>query len=313
MWQKRLGPLTAYILTYGLVGVFLATIAAGVLFVSFMLGGFALAAEQPEQNARCLTCHGQQTLKVTRNGQEVSLYVDAAVYRNSVHAALPCTSCHPGFDKVPHQKPITDLALANEVTASCAACHAQQAADYEASIHGKIKETAPNTARCADCHGSHDIQRQEARTALHNRLNSPAVCMKCHQGEEAASYQWSFHGSANRLGYTKSATCTDCHSAHKILPASDPASTVSRENLPQTCTKCHSGPAHLNWAQGYEHITNRSKDKAFWVWLVWKLFLVLILIDVFKDLPIILLDLLKQWRNAGKKADLRVPGSGFSA
>jgi hypothetical protein len=37
------------------------------------------------------------------------------------------------------------------------------------------------------------------------------------------------------------ATCTSCHTAHRELPASDPESTVNRNNVPQTCGVCHHG------------------------------------------------------------------------
>ncbi len=40
---------------------------------------------------------------------------------------------------------------------------------------------------------------------------------------------------------TVTATCTSCHTAHRILPAKDPASTVNPKNVPSTCGKCHNG------------------------------------------------------------------------
>ena len=42
-------------------------------------------------------------------------------------------------------------------------------------------------------------------------------------------------------GLTVTATCTDCHTAHGELPASDPRSSVNRANITGTCGKCHRG------------------------------------------------------------------------
>jgi cytochrome b subunit of formate dehydrogenase len=53
------------------------------------------------------------------------------------------------------------------------------------------------------------------------------------------SYQQSVHGRATQNGSKKAAVCTDCHGVHKILPASDPQSPISKFNVPATCGKCH--------------------------------------------------------------------------
>ncbi|MDH5590150.1 MAG: TerB family tellurite resistance protein, partial [Gemmatimonadota bacterium] len=40
-------------------------------------------------------------------------------------------------------------------------------------------------------------------------------------------------------------TCVDCHPAHRILPPSNPASTVYAANVPETCGRCHADPDHM--------------------------------------------------------------------
>ena len=50
-------------------------------------------------------------------------------------------------------------------------------------------------------------------------------------------------------------TCASCHGSHEILPASDPASTVSPRNRLKTCQKCHAG-ATANFAN-YDPHANR--------------------------------------------------------
>jgi cytochrome b subunit of formate dehydrogenase/nitrate/TMAO reductase-like tetraheme cytochrome c subunit len=42
-------------------------------------------------------------------------------------------------------------------------------------------------------------------------------------------------------GLLVTATCTDCHTAHHVLPRDNPLSSVNGDNLPKTCGHCHSG------------------------------------------------------------------------
>jgi hypothetical protein len=83
----------------------------------------------------------------------------------------------------------------------------------------------------------------------------PRLCARCHrEGEKAAvryqgpqhqiieSYTESIHGKGLlKSGLTVTATCTGCHTAHGVLPRTDPASSVNRKNVPQTCGRCHHG------------------------------------------------------------------------
>src|SRR5208337_5093723 len=49
------------------------------------------------------------------------------------------------------------------------------------------------------------------------------------------------HGTLLKNGLTVTATCTSCHTAHHILPRTDPASSVNAANVPGTCGSCHHG------------------------------------------------------------------------
>ena len=56
------------------------------------------------------------------------------------------------------------------------------------------------------------------------------------------SYTESIHGKGLlKSGLTVTATCTGCHTAHGVLPRTDPASSVNRANVPATCGRCHHG------------------------------------------------------------------------
>jgi len=58
-------------------------------------------------------------------------------------------------------------------------------------------------------------------------------------GWHSARRETSGHGRRLAKGDEQVAVCSDCHGAHAILAASDPASRVFRTNVPQTCGGCH--------------------------------------------------------------------------
>ncbi len=42
-----------------------------------------------------------------------------------------------------------------------------------------------------------------------------------------------------KKGLVVAANCASCHTAHSILPHTDPNSSINRRNIAATCTKCH--------------------------------------------------------------------------
>ena len=63
----------------------------------------------------------------------------------------------------------------------------------------------------------------------------------------------SYHGLAAQYGSTLAANCASCHGVHKILPSTDPRSSIYKTNLVVTCGKCHPG-ATENFAQSKVHV-----------------------------------------------------------
>ena len=52
----------------------------------------------------------------------------------------------------------------------------------------------------------------------------------------------SIHGKGLfERGLIVAAACTDCHTAHSVLPHTDPNSTINRKNIAHTCEQCHAG------------------------------------------------------------------------
>lgn len=94
-----------------------------------------------------------------------------------------------------------------------------------------------NAPVCTDCHTAHQI----AHVDITNwQVKTVATCGNCHK-EKLQSYRDTFHGQVTELGFVATARCWSCHGPHKILPASNPQSTVAAPNLSATCSKCHRG------------------------------------------------------------------------
>jgi len=133
----------------------------------------------------------------------------------------------------------------------CLICHSEIKVDYIESAHAAFRVT------CVDCHGG-DPEALEVSLAhgpgyrgTPPRAEIPKLCASCHADpllmkpyglriDQYAEYQTSEHGKLLARGDTKVAVCTDCHSAHRILPAWEPRSTVHPDNIPSTCARCHS-------------------------------------------------------------------------
>jgi hypothetical protein len=92
------------------------------------------------------------------------------------------------------------------------------------------------------------------------------MCERCH-GEKSATYLDTYHGKSFSMGGTSTAVCTDCHGHHKILPASDPESTVSKQNVVATCGKCHEDSSP-KFASFLVHVDRSTPHSSLWVWLM---------------------------------------------
>ena len=196
----------------------------------------------------CLSCHGDNTFSTERDGQTISLYVNHEVFKKSVHGKLECIACHEDLtgSDFPHKEDIKPV--------NCGNCHDDVAAIYAGSLHGKkVAEGAKLAPRCWTCHGSHDITKVDSPNSKVSKFNIPYVCGSCHkegtpvtqtynipQDSILSHYSFSVHGEGlYQKGLTVSAVCTDCHTAHNVLPHTDPRSTIFRGNVPKTCEKCH--------------------------------------------------------------------------
>lgn len=86
---------------------------------------------------------------------------------------------------------------------------------------------------CTDCHN--DLAEGEIP---HEAKLAPPDCSSCH-ADAVALYEKGIHAKARAEGKMLAASCADCHGAHDILPAADPASRTNHQKLPETCGSCH--------------------------------------------------------------------------
>src|SRR5215831_14000124 len=214
----------------------------------FCFSTVACAANKPASkptNEDCLACHGDSTMTTEVNGKQVSLYVNADTFKNSIHGTMfTCVDCHSDVKTSPHET--------TPAKVSCAQCHADQQAAYDRSYHAKaIKAGDGQAATCINCHGSpHELLPAADPKSQVNHANIPKTCGSCHgqkfvmaasghSSQVFVSYEESVHGKAVAAGSEKAAVCTDCHGSHEILAASDPKSPIFKFTVPTTCAKCH--------------------------------------------------------------------------
>jgi len=220
-------------------------------------------AQPPPENARCLQCHGNETITQKTPAERAlmvrpvagmqarenasSLFVSNKVHDASMHARVACTSCHPDCDSLPH--------AIQTSPPQCAQCHPQQQAEYTGSVHGQARSGGDRAAAtCSDCHGSHDILSARNPQSRTFKLQLPFTCANCHanapmmeatsvrQPHAAEQYIDSMHGRGLIVeGLIVAPSCNDCHGVHNIWPATDPRSTIHKDRVPQTCGKCHVG------------------------------------------------------------------------
>jgi cytochrome b subunit of formate dehydrogenase/uncharacterized protein with PIN domain len=220
-----------------------------VLFIAALAATSALAQKPAELpgSTECAGCHdaGRRTGK-----REAGMPppFDAAALRASPHATQECANCHSDVDpkKLPHADKLAPV--------DCGTCHVEEAKQYAESLHGKAAKKGDRMAPgCKTCHGAHNILRPSARNSPTSTMEVPKLCGGCHQEGSPVSqtheipeqnvlgnYMDSMHGEGlSKRGLTVTAVCTSCHTAHFVLPHTDPRSSIAKQNIANTCQKCH--------------------------------------------------------------------------
>jgi len=205
-----------------------------------------------QENSKCLECHGRPGLRLERSGRQLDLSIDQELFSQSVHAGLGCVDCHSelsGVQTYPHKGSLAPV--------QCSECHEDDGgpiAAYWDSSHGRrVKAGDTDAPRCQDCHGKHYILRLTDPHSAVSPFNIPRMCGQCHaEGAQVERthnlpeeqvferYKDSIHGTGLfKQGLTVTAVCTSCHTGHRVLPHTDPRSSIHKDNVVATCMQCH--------------------------------------------------------------------------
>jgi hypothetical protein len=205
-------------------------------------------------DADCMHCHTDEKLRRASDGQ--SMYVNLNEVSHSRHSQLQtrkvsCSQCHSEVN-ASHVRPCETI----KHGVDCTQCHEEVGKQYVASTHGQLNsKNDPNAPTCKECHGTHGVLGKQDPQSPSFPTNVPGLCARCHrEGQKAAvrytgrqheitsNYTESIHGQGLlKAGLTVTATCTSCHTAHSVLPRTDPQSTVNPTNVPAMCGRCHHG------------------------------------------------------------------------
>jgi len=264
---------------------------------SYKEGVHGKALEQNLKNAPdCQDCHGAHDIrKIADKESKVSRINLPGVcgrchpqarsdFAGSVHGellikekmeeSLTCSDCHHSHAT---ESPLDAKSLASKanIPQLCSKCHIDSYEEYKGDVHGRALERGIlRSATCTDCHGAHNILAAgDTNSTIYPANISKLTCSGCHLQEKVVKqfgvtekkltgYHDPYHGVEVMAGDKRMPDCSDCHSAHNVRPSSDARSTVSRENLPKTCAKCHTG-AGVNFARGKFHFSDEEKGASF--------------------------------------------------
>jgi len=243
---------------------------AAIFAAAFLFSGAAAAAAGAQQSASstdlsnksCLSCHDgkQGKLQVEDAGGEKRTLrrVEPGKFATSVHSHMECISCHREINDsvTPHRKTV------GEKRPDCVQCHeelaktrkqyktagqrrsmrilAENVVAYGTSSHAKRNRDDPTrvNASCSGCHNVHSFNVPPPDSPLRAewRLGLSDLCGTCHdvQLEEWAE---SAHGrEIKSKENAKSATCVDCHTAHKV---GRPRADAVKLAITASCGDCH--------------------------------------------------------------------------
>ena len=169
--------------------------------------------DQSRTNATCYDCHDAHYMKPfdSENSQQHKLENPAMcgnchgevleIYQTSVHGLLVgqgdsraavCSDCHSRHGV--NESGTTDERI--QVTRSCGTCHQESLESYLGTYHGKITRLGyGETAKCYDCHGSHQIKRLDDPASMMNVENRLETCQTCHEGATQGFVTFQPHGN----------------------------------------------------------------------------------------------------------------------
>ena len=142
----------------------------------------------------CGKCHTDQlkTWGKSAHGREMKQQHNAK--------SADCADCHTAHQVVNSSSNEFKLA----VTAGCGSCHEDAYESYRATYHGKVATLGfTYTAKCFNCHGSHDIEPSKNPKSMMHTDSRLETCQECHSGKQdvpratAGFVSFSPHGNSH--------------------------------------------------------------------------------------------------------------------
>jgi cytochrome b subunit of formate dehydrogenase len=236
------------------------------------------------QQKLCISCHVDDP-DISDRSIADSVFVSS--YSLSIHSkelakgnanAANCVDCHSSHNILKGTNQNSPVSKRN-IPETCGSCHEEITKEYLQSSHGlAVSKGNLDSPVCTSCHGEHKIlDHLDPASPVAFKNVSAEVCSPCHSSvrlsekygitaDRFRTFQDSYHGLALAGGSVSVANCASCHGVHNILPSSNPASTVSKENLVKTCGSCHPG-ANENFTVGKVHVTMAKEDEPILYWI----------------------------------------------
>lgn len=188
---------------------------------------------------QCQTCHSKSIAKHNFH---------KTILARGADKSKMCKDCHGAHDVVSPKIEGSKFHSSNIVNA-CGTCHTAEKEIFSKSAHGNaLQAKVQNAPNCLKCH-SVLMPTNEAKTdTVQVKIAQEKMCISCHSKQDAATgatskfvlgYEQSVHALALKNGNGKAATCINCHGSHEMQRGGDPASHVSKKNIPNTCSQCH--------------------------------------------------------------------------
>jgi len=216
-------------------------------FTGIILNAVSSYSQSVVQNQKCLICHNKPDISTKLSDGSIKiLYVSDTMLTNSVHYNISCYDCHNDIVEITaigHKKDVKKV--------QCTRCHydnnpvgapeTEKYSEFQESVHQQeLNKGNPKAPVCQTCHGSHNIKSEKSYNTLDLKKKVTQSCGQCHI-DIYSTYKSSIHGIALfDKNITDVPVCTDCHGEHKIKKTDDPASTVFKTSVYNTCGSCHS-------------------------------------------------------------------------
>lgn len=226
----------------------------------------------------CTSCHlnpkiaGKYNLPKADKIEDYKIGIHGkGLLESGLLVSATCVTCHSAHNVRPKSDPESTIYW-SKIPELCGTCHLGILEDFRQSEHGvQWQARSPKGPGCITCHGAHRILNP---VELEFQLEIPNLCGRCHT-IQGRTYKDNFHGQVTALGFIQSATCANCHTAHKNLRASNPHSTVHRNNLQKTCGNCH-GVVSASYITYDPHMNPRNPDRNKIIYYIWLFFIIMI-------------------------------------